>query len=242
MGTQATQAIALGLDLVPRERERAALRVLEGELEKMEHHVTTGIFGTKWLLDALTRHGRADLAYATVAQRSFPGWGYMVERGATTLWESWAYPEHVASQNHPMFGSVSEWFYKGILGIRPAPDAVGFDRVIVQPNAVGDLTWARGHHDSVRGRVASAWRRERGTFTLTVEIPVSVAATVYVPAARAEDVTEGGRPAGEARGVRFLRMDGPSAVFEVGSGRYEFAASSATPGATSSATSSAARR
>jgi alpha-L-rhamnosidase len=223
MGTQATQAIALGLDLVPRERERAALRVLEGELEKMEGHVTTGIFGTKWLLDALTRHGRADLAYAAVARRTFPGWGYMVERGATTLWESWAHPEHVASQNHPMFGSVSEWFYKGLLGINPAPDAVGFDRVIIRPNAVGDLTWARGHYDSVRGRVASAWRRDGAALTLAVEVPVSVAATVHVPAARAEDVTEGGRPASQAPGVRFLRIEDGRAVFEVGSGRYAFA-------------------
>jgi alpha-L-rhamnosidase len=222
IGTQATQAFALSLDLVPPARHDAVLGELARDLERHEYHVTTGIFGTKYLLEALTRAGRADLAYAAVSRRSFPGWGYMIENGATTLWESWAYPEHVASQNHPMFGSVSEWFYEGLLGIRPAPDAVGFDRIVIQPNVVGDLTWARGHHDSVRGRIGSAWRVDGDTFTLDVEIPVAATATVHVPTRRAEDVMEGRRPAGEADGVAFAGMSGGAAVYRIGSGRYTF--------------------
>jgi alpha-L-rhamnosidase len=223
MGTQATQAFALALDLVPAERRAAALAALVDELGKFEGHVSTGIFGTRYLFEALTRYGRADLAYAAAAQRTFPGWGHMLDRGATTLWESWAYPEHVASQNHPMFGSVGQWFYEGVLGIAAADDAVGFDRAVVRPNPVGDLTWARGHHRTVRGPLASAWRVDRGRFTLTVDVPVGVTADVHVPAARLDDVREGGRPLAAAPGVHVVGLDGDRAVVRVGSGRYEFA-------------------
>jgi alpha-L-rhamnosidase len=146
----------------------------------------------------------------------------MLSRGATTLWESWAYPEHVASQNHPMFGSVSQWFYEGLLGIAAAPDAVGFDRAVVRPNPVGDLTWARGHHRTVRGRLASAWRVDRGAFALALEVPVGVTAEVYVPAARLDDVREGGRALAAAPGVRVVGLEGGRAVVRVGSGRYAF--------------------
>lgn len=221
--TQATQAFALYFGLVPKEVRERALETLVKKMQEFEYHVNTGIFGTKYVMDALTRSGRADVAYAAANKRTFPSWGYMIERGATTLWESWNYPEHTPSQNHPMFGSVSEWFYKGLVGIRPADDAVGFDKIIIQPNVVGDLTWVRGHHHSVRGRIGSAWRLEDDTLMLDVEIPVSATALVYVPAARAEDVAEGGRRASEAAGVELVGMQVGAAVFRVGSGSYRFA-------------------
>jgi len=85
------------------------------------------------MLNALTDSGRADFAYEMVNQRVFPGWGYMLENGATTLWEHWAGSDNTYSHNHPMFGSVSEWFYKALAGISPAPDAVGFDHILLRP-------------------------------------------------------------------------------------------------------------
>jgi len=229
--TQAAQAFALYMDLVPPETREAALGVLvDSILVARDGHLTTGIFGTKYLLNVLTHAGRADVAYTVANQRTYPGWGYMLENGATTLWEAWRKDEYVMSHNHPMFGSVSEWFFKALAGIRPAPDAVGFDRVIIQPNIVGDLTWAQGHHDSVRGRIESAWRVDAGRLTLDVVIPVSATATVFVPAGRAEDVTEGGVAAQEAPGVTFLRMEAGAAVYSVEAGRYHFVVEHVTRG------------
>jgi alpha-L-rhamnosidase len=122
-----------------------------------------------------------------------------------------------------MFGSVSEWFFKGIAGIQPDPQAEGFNRIVIRPNPVGDLTWARATYQSVRGPIQSDWRKEAGTLTLRVSLPPNTTATVYVPSTDPNRVTEGGRSASQAPGVRLLRSDQGASVFQVGSGEYEFA-------------------
>jgi len=221
--TQASQAAALFMDLVPAgERERALGVLTEDVLDKHDGHLTTGIFGTKYLLHALSDHGRADVAYRVADQRTFPGWGHMLAGGATTLWEHWAFSDNTFSHNHPMFGSVSEWFFRALAGINPDEDAVGFDRITIRPRPTGDLAWARGRYRSARGDVASEWRREGERLVLIVAIPVGATATVYVPTAGGQAVTEGGKPAVEAPGVRFVRNEKDAAVYRVEAGRYTF--------------------
>lgn len=224
IGSQACQAFALFYNLVPEDERQRALDVLIADLAKHEHHLTTGIFGTKYLLAALTDAGRADLAFRIVNQRTFPGWGHMLEQGATTLWEHWEFSDNTFSHNHPMFGSVSEWFFKALAGIQPAPDAVGFDTIVIKPQPVGDLRSVQAYHDTVRGRIASEWQRADGKLTLRVAIPVGAEAIVHVPVTDPNRVKEGGRPAGSVPGVRYLRVEEGAAVFAIGSGEYEFTA------------------
>jgi len=224
-GTQACQSFALFMGLVPdSEREKALQVLVDDILITHKGHLSTGIFGTKYMLDVLTSHGRADVAYTIVSQKDFPGWGHMLENGATTLWEHWAFSDNTYSHNHPMFGSVSEWFIKGIAGIQPDPDAVGFDRVIIRPNAVGDLTHVESRYQSIRGMIECTWRKKAGKLSVYLTIPPNTIATVYVPAVRAEDVTDGKGPTAASPGVKFLRMDKGAAVFQVGSGGYVFEA------------------
>ena len=221
--TQACQAFALYYDLVPPSEREMAINVLLDEiLGRHKGHLSTGIFSTKFMLDVLTDIGRADVAYTIVNQKSFPGWGYMLENGATTMWEHWAFSDNTFSHNHSMFGSVSEWFFKAIAGIRPHPEAVGFDRIIIRPEIVGGLTWAKGSYKSVRGEIVSNWQLENSTLHLDITVPVNTNATVYVPAKNPEAVTESGRPAAQAEGVEFVRMEKDRAVYEVGSGNYSF--------------------
>jgi len=223
-GTQACQAFALYFDLVPPGEREAALKVLEQEvLERHQGHLATGIFGTRYLLRVLSDLDRAEIAYGIAAQKDFPGWGHMLANGATTLWEHWEFSDNTYSHNHPMFGSVSAWFFETLAGIRPDSGAAGFDRILIKPAPVGDLKWARARYDSVRGRIESEWRLKRNTFSLDVTLPANTTATVYVPARREGDVTESGKLATEAEGVRFLRMEDGAAVYQVGSGRYRFA-------------------
>jgi alpha-L-rhamnosidase len=225
IGTQACQATALNMGLVPkREREAAVARMVEQVVDEHDGHVATGIFGTKYLLEQLTRTGHAEVAFEMVKKTGFPGWGHMLEHGATTLWEHWEYSDNTYSHNHPMFGSVSEWFFKGIGGIRPQDDAVGFDRFHVEPNPVGDMTWAQAQLRSARGRIGSNWYREAGELHMTVEVPVNTRAQIRVPTTDPAAVTEGGVPAGEAAGVRALAAQPGYARFTVGSGLYRFVA------------------
>jgi len=221
--TQACQAFALYYGLVPEKERDAAFDVLTIKLSKHRGgHLSTGIFGTKFLLDVLSSRGRADLAYAVVGGKTFPGWGYMLGHGATTLWEHWEFSDNVYSHNHPMFGSVSEWFYRVLAGIKPHPEAAGFDRIVIEPHPVRGLEWVKCSYRSIRGRIVSDWKIEGRRFILDVTIPANTVAEVYVPAVSGEKVTEGGMPAGKAEGVEFLGMDGKRAVFALGSGSYHF--------------------
>ncbi len=238
LATQAAQAFALYMDLVPSGELRGkSLEVLVRDiLDGHNGHLSTGIFGTKYMLEALTRLDRADVAHTLVSREDFPGWIHMLRGGATTLWEHWEFSDNTYSHNHPMFGSVSEWFYKALAGIRPAADAVGFDRIVIRPNIVGDLTWARGAYESIRGRVACGWRLADGKLELDVVVPVGATATVYVPVRPGSRVTEDGRPvAGKAGttdgasgipGVLRTSITAPGReVLQVQSGEYKFVVS-----------------
>jgi alpha-L-rhamnosidase len=222
-GSQACQAFALHLGLVPEEEQAAALHVLAHDIVDLHQgHLTTGIFGTKYMLNALTDFGRADLADEIVNQRTFPGWGYMLENGATTLWEHWELSDNTYSHNHPMFGSVSEWFYKGLGGVHPAPDAVGFDKILIKPQPVGDLNWVKTSYDSVRGKIVSDWERKGNRFKLRLRVPVGSSATVSLPAREESSITEAGQPVRQAGDVRLVRMERGRAMIEIGSGDYRF--------------------
>ncbi len=223
-GTQACQAFALYMDLAPPAQKQEALAVLVRDImDNHKGHLTTGIFGTKYMLNALTDTGRADVAYELANQKTFPGWGYMLENGATTLWEHWAKEERVYSHNHPMFGSISEWFFKGLAGIRLADAGVeGMRQIRIAPNVVGDLTWVRASYDSVRGRISSAWKRDGGSFVLEVAVPPGIQAAVEVPANDPTSVKEANLLARDAEGVKYVGARNGSAIFHVGSGVYRF--------------------
>ena len=222
-GTQACQAFALYMGLVPDEEQTRAIEVLAHDIVDLHQgHLSTGIFGTKYMLNSLTDFGRADLAGEIVNQRTFPGWGYMLENGATTLWEHWALSDNTYSHNHPMFGSVSEWFYKGLGGINPAPDSVGFDKILIKPQPIADLNWVKASYESVRGKIVSDWKKNGDTFKLLVRVPVGSTATIWVPARDESSITEGATPAAQAGGVRLVRMENGRAIMAVGSGEYQF--------------------
>lgn len=228
IATQAAQATALYMGLVPEAELEAATRHMVSEVEVTHRgHVATGIFGTKYLLEMLSITGNAGVAYGMVDTPDYPGWGFMLERGATTIWETWAESDNVYSQNHPMFGSVSEWFYKSLGGIRPEADAVGFDRFRIEPDTPAGLDWVDVSYESVRGTIRSRWRREGPSLLLDVEIPVNTTAVVRLPTRDPSNVQDHGRPIGEMEGLRAPPVAGPDGVIlQLGSGQYAFSLAS----------------
>ena len=111
-GTQSAQAMALYLGLVPEPQIGAAEKALISAVEMKGCAPSTGIFSTRYMLMYLSEHGRRDLAERIVLHRGFPGWLHMIDRGATTLWETWKESDNVYSNCHPMFGSVDEWILR----------------------------------------------------------------------------------------------------------------------------------
>ena len=182
--------------------------------------------GGQWVNRVLTRYGHGDVAYAMATQTTYPSLGYMAARGATTVWELWngdtADPS-MNSGNHVMLvGDLITWLYEDVAGIAPDADQPGFRHVLMRPTPVGDLKSVRAAYRSFYGLISSEWKLDGEAFTLDVTVPANATATVYVPAAGEAAVTESAGPASQADGVRFLRLEGAAAVYEIGSGSYHF--------------------
>ena len=222
---EAMNSFALFLGIVPESRVQRVVASLVNAVHKNGDHLSTGNLCTKYVLEALTKHGHGDLALKIATQETYPSWGYMLANGATTLWERW---ENLTgpgmnSHNHPMMGSVSSWFHKYLGGINPDPDMPGFKRIIIRPYLLGDLRWARAEYKSHYGLIRSFWSRDNGNLTLKFTIPANTTARLYIPARKEASIAVGGKQAVMAEGVKFLGTQEGTSVFEVGSGDYEFA-------------------
>jgi len=244
--TQTAYALALFMDLIPADRRGMSGKILADKLRAGEtadnSGMTTGFLGTRPLLPVLTAVGENDLAVKHFQSRKFPSWGYEVEQGATTIWEHWdSYTKAQgfggldgkknASMNsfaHYSFGAVGEWMLGDLAGIRS--DGPGYDKIIIHPHPPAPdsnpepkpISWVKAHYDSIHGRIVSNWRNIAGRFELEVVIPANTTATIYVPAKSLSEVTESGKPAASAEGVKFLRLEQGRAVFGIGSGQYQF--------------------
>ncbi|MEQ1893699.1 MAG: family 78 glycoside hydrolase catalytic domain, partial [Planctomycetota bacterium] len=228
--TQCAYALAIAFELVDGQALTEAERRLVADIEAHGGHFTTGFVGTKDLLVALSKVGREDVAYRLLMNRTYPSWLFSIEHGATSIWERWDgwTPEKgfqdpgMNSFAHYSFGSVAQWMFQNIGGIRA--DAPGFAHLVLAPRPGGGLTHARARHDSIRGPVEVAWQLEGGKLTLAVEVPPNVGATLLIPTRDAASVTEGGRPVARAVGVRERARTADGLELELASGRYEFTA------------------
>jgi len=219
-GSQTSLGCALYQGMVEPANRPLVLAKLVAAIEKTGGHIDTGILGAKYVLNALLENGRADVAYRVASQKDLPSWGWWFQNGANTLWEEW---NGTASRNHIMFGDISAWFYKALAGINPDPHAPGFKHFFVKPNPVAGLTFARASYDSVRGRIQSDWHLGQGKLQLSVTIPPNTTATLSLPEADPDKITEGGGPAAKTQGVKFHGVQEGWSVFELESGTYSFA-------------------
>jgi alpha-L-rhamnosidase len=214
-------------DLVPNEqRQRVFNRLVEKITHESKNHVGTGLIGGQWLMRTLSDNGRPDLAYTLAAQKSYPSWGYMIEKGATTLWELWngdtADPA-MNSQNHVMLaGDLIIWFHEYLAGIQSDPTAPGFRHIIMRPHFVGDLQWARAQHHSPYGPINSEWRRQGTKVIWDVTVPPNSAATLHFPSKEANHILEGGKPLVGRQGIHSVDAKGSTVIVRIGSGVYHF--------------------
>jgi alpha-L-rhamnosidase len=222
-GSQTSNAMPLALGLAPPSARALLLKNIIHDIRVHGNAMTTGEVGFPSLLRVLEDAGRSDVIFNMNSRRTAPGYGYILKRGATTLTESWT-ADPRGSQNHFMIGHIEDWFYRGLAGISQSADSVGYKKIVIKPQPVGNITWCKADYNSVRGEIRSEWSRENGRFNLNVTLPPNTRDEVYVPATSSDTVTESGRPAAESPGVHFLRMADGYAIYQVGSGTYHFAA------------------
>lgn len=219
-GAQPYLAFPLLVDIVPADLRSAVAKNLEQTiLVKNSGHIDAGMHGLYFLLKYLMEQDRNDLIYQMVSKRDYPSWGYMLDHGATTIWEDWA---GSMSHIHDTLISVGSWFIQGIGGIRIDEKSPGFRHFFIKPGIVGDLTFARARYRSPYGTITSNWRLQNGTLHLDVTVPPGTTATVYLPTDNPGAVTEGQHPAAQSPGVRAVGAEKGKALFEVDSGEYAF--------------------
>jgi len=178
-GDSALEAFPLLTGIVPTDLRQGVMESLENTIRvRNEGHLDTGMHGTYFLMKYLWETDRSDLVYLMTNRKDFPGWGYMLENGATTSWEDWT---DASSHIHDTLISIGAWFTEGLAGIRSDGNSPGFQHFIVKPAIVGDLTFVNGKYHSIHGDIVSDWKIENGTLKLSVTVPPGTTATVFVP-------------------------------------------------------------
>ena len=220
-GRQMNLAFPLYVGVVPEKVKPAVLANLEREITQTRPYLDMGSSGLPVLLHYLIEDAeRNDILYAHLSKTTMPSYGYFIAKGETTWPEYWEVD--VESKIHTCYTGVASWFIKGIGGIRDNPQQPGYQSFVIKPHLVGDLTFANTTAESLYGRIVSNWTRKDGAVTLDVEVPPNSTATVYVPGRDPRKVKEGGKPAGQSEGIRFIRTEKGSVVFAVQSGAYKF--------------------
>jgi alpha-L-rhamnosidase len=219
-GRQGANVFPLAFGLVPEENKKDVFNSLLSHLEKLNYHFDTGILATPLLLEVLTDNNRTDLAYRLMDQKDFPSYGYYIlEKDATCLWEDW---DGRSSHCHPMFGSVTAWFYETLAGISYDYQNPGMQHFIIAPQPCDSLTWCKASYNSIYGKITSHWEKEKDSFVLDVQIPANTTADVYLPTESKEKIFESGRQINSIKEIKFTGVENKRTVLQIGSGKYHF--------------------
>jgi len=207
-----------GDDLSNRNRSLLLENLLGMLRGQYDGKMTFGLVGMRWPMKVLSESGAVDFTYELATSRRYPSWGYMVDQGATTMWEVWT-GKAKKSQNHVMLiGDLLQWFYVYLGGIKQADDAIAFDKLKLVPNLPEDLDSVNVSFLSPRGKIVSKWTKDKCKFNWHVELPIGTVAELYLPS---------NKPSSFKKHKHFLRLDTLAknklyAVFKLGSGAYDF--------------------
>jgi alpha-L-rhamnosidase len=218
-GTQTSYVVTLYTKLAPESLEPKLVDNLVKDIEAKTWHLSTGFLGTPFLLFTLSNHGRADVAYRLLLNDTYPSWGYMLSKGATTWWERWngdTGDPAMNSYNHYAFGSVMAWVYRQVAGIDTAPNAPAFREIMIRPRLDARIDHAHGEYESVYGTIMTDWSgKPTGPFLLKVSIPANTTAKVFLPVIPNTQITQNGKSI-------FPQQESGIPMVQIGSGLYEF--------------------
>ncbi|WP_437222375.1 family 78 glycoside hydrolase catalytic domain [Planctomicrobium sp. SH661] len=232
-GSQASLAVPLEMAIVPAEFQADVLQALIHAIEEKDDHFSTGIIGTRGVSEALSRHNRSDVMFRLATQTTYPSWGDQIQKGATSIWESfggaYANTQHTHSLNMKMFCNASKFLHQELAGL--APTEAGYKRVQIHPQVVGGMISASSTQQTPQGRFHVAWRSQPETFELQVTIPPGTVADVKLPVGSLEhaSVMESGQmiwtsgsPHPGPAGIHALQRGDSTIDLTIDSGTYAF--------------------
>ena len=217
-GTQTGYLLTLYAHLAPANMEKTIADRLVSDINAHDVHLTTGFLGSVFLLDTLDQQGRLETAYKLLLNDTYPSWGYMIAKGATTWWERWngdTGDPSMNSYNHYAFGSVMAWVYRRVAGIDVTDDGAGFRHIAIAPQRSELMTSASAEYESVYGKISTRWKDDGKVFSLDVTIPANTSAAVTVPGVAGSELYEGGKRLAS-------QVGGGGHTVQIGAGSYHF--------------------
>jgi alpha-L-rhamnosidase len=229
--TQTAHVLPLAVGLTPLSHTQRVANFIAYDIIKNDIHPATGVLSTQFLLPLLSQYNHHELAYKLITQTSKPSWGYMVEKGSSTIWGSWDGNEE--SSNYQLaFASVGEWLYSYLAGIRPDSKYPGYKHSIIDPNPAGDLKWAEASLKTAYGKLSVRWEKMNEKLVVNVEIPANTWSTLMLPVKSSKSavinfegysIVVNGKKAGNCPAfIKFRGFDANMAVLDVQSGKYKF--------------------
>lgn len=223
--------VSLMLGLVPEDFQRQVFQNIAKKTEiEYNGHVGVGLIGIQFLMRCLETYGRSDLAYRIATNKTYPSWGYMLENGATTIWELWngntADPA-MNSRNHVMLlGDFLIWCYENVAGIKTDKSEVGFKKIIMKPTFYKGLDFVRASTETPYGRISSEWKRVGNNLKWEIEIPANTSAVVTFPINSEGHVLINELKVNKVEGVDVVNKKEGLLTLVIPSGTYEIRISS----------------
>ena len=234
-GSQTSDAFSLYAGLVPKDNQHDVVNnLVDNIMLKNKGHLWTGILGTKALIEILPEYNKTNILNIIANKKTYPGWGYMISQGATTLWERWGsfryFNAGMNSLNHIMFGCADKFFYKNIAGIKIKEPA--FKKILIKPYISSDLKFAKSSINTIRDLVSSNWKKEGNSFLFDVTILANSKAEIDIPVANLSVplilkengiiIFEDGIFKNSDPGIIAAKENGKFIVVNTGSGSYKF--------------------
>lgn len=186
---QSAYTLGLAYELYPETLAGKGAECLNNAIITNNYHLNTGYIATQFLLPVLCQYGYIDTAYRILQQDTYPSWNNMLSRNQTTLTEAW-YTYYRTSEetyaingslNHAALGSVGQWLYSDILGIRRDENNPGYKHFYIEPQVGGGLLYASGSYECAYGIIESSWNVENDELVFQFTIPPNTTATVSLP-------------------------------------------------------------
>jgi alpha-L-rhamnosidase len=217
-GSQFSNAFPLFIEIVEKKYQEEVLNNLIYALKTNKNHLTTGVLGTKYVPETLSKFSNQNIAYQIATQTGYPSWAFMIE-GRTTLSEFWNLKQ---SHNHVMMGSIDAWFYKYLAGILLDENKPGFEHIIIRPYIPKKLNFIKATIHTIRGIFRSNWERQGNSINLQVSIPVNSTAEVWIPKKPDQNIYENNKLVTNNNELQVLREESNLLVIQVQSGNFHF--------------------
>ena len=225
--TVTANLISLAQGLVPKEYEQKVFDNIVTRIEKdFDSHVSVGVIGIQFLMRTLTDYGRPDLAYTIATQKTFPSWGYMIENGASTIWELWngntADPS-MNSGNHVMLlGDLMIWYHENLIGIKSCDEGDPFKHFTINPYFAPQLTYLNGSYESSYGKIVSNWEKTGSVLNWKVSVPANTSALIYMPTSSTQHISVNDRPISQYGEIKVVKSSNNKMILNLPSGDYKF--------------------